>query len=505
MKNINKRVSEIIGRLDDIIYYVYIQNYYKASLGFQKIMSEIINLPGISEEIKDYNSEIYNGINSIMKAMESSDMILMADLLKEIIIPRLQLLLNIEEGNITKDYAIECTSSGYYTIKDLNNNIYLHSNTNPMEEARLFIKGYFDPSVTKYIVWGIGLGYHVKRLLEESNNAIDIEVYYDDKKLYNLGCEYGAIEDTLPNVKYYHDFDGLKFMKAITLKDSGILLHYPSIKTIRNNDLREKMEKLYMGWNGTMQFRKDLEINFRRNNKVINNNVDQILSVFKGQEVYIVAAGPSLDASIDVLRNKDENALIMSVTTIYRKLCELGIIPDYTVVMDSQEVTLRQVENLKNHTVPMIIGSTTYWEIADTYKGKKYISYQKDYKLSEEEAVQKGNNIYPTGGSVTTLALSILLKAGAKRINLIGADMAYLDGMSHAENVNDRKIRDNNNLEKVKSVTGNVVYTEKKLYSYLKWIEREIVKYTDIKVYNYSKTGAWISGTYNPYTEEKYK
>ena len=113
----------------------------------------------------------------------------------------------------------------------------------------------------------------------------------------------------------------------------------------------------------------------------------------------------------------------------------------------------------------------------------------------EDRAHAEGKTLYETGGSVTTLALDILLKSGVRRLFLLGVDLAYPEGISHATGTMDRKQRDVNNLTQVRSVTGGAVYTDSLFNGYRRWIERKLSSYPKIDVYNLSDSGAYIQGT----------
>mgnify|MGYP003311426870 CR=1 FL=1 len=101
---------------------------------------------------------------------------------------------------------------------------------------------------------------------------------------------------------------------------------------------------------------------------------------------------------------------------------------------------------------------------------------------------------YETGGSVTTLALEIALRLGATSIYLLGVDLAYPNGISHATGTMDRMGRDTNGMKRVKSVNGDWVYTDLLFDSYRNWIESKINRYPQVDFYNLSTCGAHIEG-----------
>lgn len=111
-------------------------------------------------------------------------------------------------------------------------------------------------------------------------------------------------------------------------------------------------------------------------------------------------------------------------------------------------------------------------------------------KLNEQFA---GAHVVISGGSVVTLALDLAIRFGAADITLVGADMAYTGGRSHAGGLG-RKIAEGMELRKVLSVTGEYIETSRNLDIYRKWIEHRIERCKWLAVYN-TASGARIKGT----------
>lgn len=85
------------------------------------------------EDAKELCNQILM-INSIQ-----FDLILLGDVIESSIIPIMerwvQSLGEISQ-QVDKEYFLESTACGFLTVKNLRTNKYLHSNNNPMEEAR---------------------------------------------------------------------------------------------------------------------------------------------------------------------------------------------------------------------------------------------------------------------------------------------------------------------------------------------------------------------------------
>lgn len=493
--------SQLIVHAQDAIRCLRIQNYRDGSEFFRGLLQEMQEEADVKAAMFEEDA-LKQMLSQMLKALEAEDMVLLADLLEEALLPLLKEMIIPEETVICGNYSIESTSSGLPTVKHLASGRYLHSNTNPMEEAELLAAYCFDPSKENYAVWGCGLGYHIARLYEEAIGAVFITVFDEDKEILKIAEEYGIL-GSIPkeNIKYVEDASGAKFAAYIEKNDAGILMHAPSIKKIQNKALKDALTSFLIGWNGTMQYRNRLAINFRSNQKHCSHNVDELEEAFRGREVVVVAAGPSLDHNLEFLRKVSGSKVIIAVGTVWKKLLSLDIVPDYVVVMDAQLRTFRQFEGIEDTRVPLILDSTACWKFAAAYKGKKYIAYQKDYEASEKCAAQSHNKLYETGGSVTTLALEIALQSGAKTVYFAGADFAYPAGLSHADGTMDKKhIQDVSGMEQVKAVNGGVVYANAPFIDFRKWIERKIKQYPEVAFYNLSDCGADIEGAV-PFTE----
>ncbi len=491
-----KAKGNIISLAYETIYCIRIQNYHEGSACVRRMLRKLQEEQDILKLLTDKESSLFISMRHLLEALEINDMILVADLLEEEFLPQIKMLVAYEEEQIEGNYSVEGTISGYHTVKHLPTGLYLHTNGNPMEEARILVEHCYDPQKEIYAVWGLGLGYHIKRLYEKARGAIEITVFEPDRELITLAKKEGILSEIPVNkLQIVEDRDGKAFSAFLAENTAGILMHFPSVKKIENSGIKEVMHRFFTSWNGTVQLKEELTINFRCNEKNCGKNVDELAYLFENKEVVIVAAGPSLDKRLEWLKAVREEKTVLAVGTVWKKLLDLGIKPDGVVVMDSKEGTFRQFDGVKNTDVPLLLDSTAYWEFGASYQGEKYIAYQYQCDEAEAAAREKGNRLYETGGSVTTLALEIALKLGAAAVYLVGVDMAYPKGISHAENTAERSLRDTTEMTEVKSVNGDTVLADTLFIGYRKWIEQKISKYPQIPFYNLSDCGAHIEGT----------
>lgn len=488
--------SQMIQMIQEIVYYLRIQNYHEGCMRFRILIQKLQEDNDVKDALKDRDGEWYLVITEMLQALQGDDLVLLADLLEGVLLPMLQGLICEQAPIVSKKYQIESSVSGYLTVRHLGTGLYLHSNGNPMEEARQLVRLCYDPQKEKYAVWGAGLGYHIACLYEMARGSVSIDIFDEDEEILQLAKECDILKDIpLENIKFVLDEDGTRFVQSIRDNKTGVLLHFPSVKKIENDSLREALHHFFADWNGTVQLRTELEINFRKNQANCNRYVDELQEKLAGKSVVIVGAGPSLDDNLEFLRKNQGTMLILSATTVWKKLIREGIVPDYFVVMDSQMRTFGHMDGVERKDIPLIVDSTACWRFAESCEGDKYLVYQYGFDESDRWATKRGVNQYETGGTVITLAMEIVLKLGAKEIFLVGVDLAYPDGVSHAGETMDLHKRDLSGMKKIKSVTGNWVCTDTLFDGYRMWIENKLSMYPHVECHNMSTCGAWIKGT----------
>ena len=154
----------------------------------------------------------------------------------------------LEEG-----YRVEFTSSGRMTvaIRDREGrDLYLHSNGNVSKEAFLLAKHWTEKPADTYIIYGLGMGYHIEELLYLSPDS-KIEIYETDMNMLKLSCAFSRIEALLQDmeVQLIYDPDGSLIQKRLKerTKKEAVCVHYPSLRNVKEETLRETLAS-YIPW-----------------------------------------------------------------------------------------------------------------------------------------------------------------------------------------------------------------------------------------------------------------
>lgn len=404
----------------------------------------------------------------------------------------------IEECSEQEGYIVEPTSSGHHTllVQETDAQRYFHSNVNPITEAEIFARQYYSQEFSHYVMYGLGLGYHLQAMI-----AIDDGIYMDvvesDLQVIRVACKIMDLSwlYSNPRIRLYYDPEH-KQLGSLLCEDKSLVIHYPSMKHIQSDILRMQLEKYFISDSGKRNFRILFDNNFRDNQQNCDGYVDELDELFRGKNAIIVAAGPSLDKNVELLKTKLDNTVVVAVGTVFRKLIEIGIVPDCVVVLDAQPHLYKQVEGLEKQDVPLLCGATACKKIAEQYQGKKYLVCQKGYPKAEEYANANGYRTYETGGSVSTIALDICIKLGCKSIAFIGLDLAFTGGYSHALATADKHAtseQEENVL--VKSFNGGQVAASRLFVMYREWIERRVRRLEgEPTVYDATEGGAYKEG-----------
>ena len=518
--------------------YNFRKQYFYTGWKYQSKMLEL--LESNLNRIIDYSGEDAVdrlGIAMVLQASENQDHILLADVIENSVIPFLQSIIQIIEQNISVNefnyyeaniralnrngmsdvadivnnatpmkghqYKVEYTSSGYLTIKIVDNDsdFYISGNNNPLTDAFSFVSGNIQEDYYKYIIFGAGMFFEAKAMLEQRPD-IEIQIVEEDQYLLKLALTYTDVTELIDSglvklaCRNYVDY-----VSERDFSNQKIIVRKPSIRHMQDNAHKAIISRFFMSSMSLEEQKYMLKRNFRHNTKDADSlkSVDECRELIQGKRIYLIAGGPSFDNSIEMLVDRPDESIVMCVGTSASKLMKKGIIPDIVIITDAQEAIYQQIINvLDENKTKLFYLSTVYYKVVDDFLGEKYIICQKGMSNAEEIAIQKGYTCFETGGSVSTTALDVCLRLEASEIICMGLDLAFTNNMSHAsDTLDNRSIVDAKFItQKVRGVRGDYLETSENLHSYHVWIERRIENEQDVRMINISN-GAYIRGMIN--------
>ena len=463
-------------------------------------------LPELIRACREYARSDSAGGESLLNCLQeiydiSHDSILLGDIIERKLLPLLEKSMRrygtIRTENEEGDYLLHTTHSGFLTIKDLRNDIYIHSTVDPMREAEKVAEHIFDPRKRTWSFRGCGLGYLIYQIYVISRGSVFIRVFEKDARMVEYARRYGVL-DWVPSdhVEVIVDADPLSFFESAVEENTGFYVLGPELAG-EPQELRPLLMEFYTRYNTNITFKREQEINYWSNLRRGCRSISALDATKIKRDVIVVAAGPSLDDNLDFLRENQGKRTIIAVGTVFKKLLGLHISPDMVVISDPAKRTYRQIEGVEDQKIPLLLAMTAYWEFAAAYQGEKYL-IPVDAVRELDNITQKYEDAWDIGGTVTYLAVEIAVRFGAENIFLVGVDLAYPGGVTHASGTMDRTQVAMNDLVPVEGCLGKVAYADTVFISYRHELEDLIAQTPGICYYNMSDIGAKIAGTHRP-------
>lgn len=232
------------------------------------------------------------------------------------------------------------------------------------------------------------------------------------------------------------------------------------------------------------------------------SSVGQIIKSFRDIDIndrvaIVVAAGPSLDKNIHLLKHAKNKAFIIGVDTALKPLIAAGVTPDLAIIIDPE----KDPKLFENNTIKHIPMSATVHSnnlVLKNHKGRIFFAGgDGEFFKNLSSKYNKSMDVIYSGGSVSTNAFSLSALLGFKTIVLIGQDLAYPNGQIHAKDAynNEEKIDMSAKYFEVEDIYGGKVYTEGNMDVYRRWYEEMIVSNPEYEVIDATEGGAKIHGS----------
>jgi hypothetical protein len=383
------------------------------------------------------------------------------------------------------NYQIETAKNGEPTL--LLNDIYIYSKYNPRMDARKFIANEYDENAKGYFLVGLGLGYHLEALLELDKGKPIIVLALEHKELKI--CPFISQMEQYKNVNVI-----IRLESNVDLSQYKVIIPNPWMKAIgHEHRLHDVLEDIKIRQMSYVALATELEKNFQANSKNNDHSISKFADMFKEKSAYLVSAGPSLDNTIELLKETKEKCFILAVGSALNTLLRNDIEPNAVIITDTQINVVNQLEN-KGYKGLLFYLATANHEMTRVHKGQKVIIYQEGYLLSENEAKARNEDVLETGGSVATTAFSLLEYMGFQKVILFGQDLGFKDYNTHSiSSSSGNKVINGISFRRVLANNGEYIHTTANLSAYLRWFERKVNE-TSVELYNTSWEGAKIKG-----------
>ena len=442
---------------------------------------------------------------------------------------RLYPLREREEGFV--DVEISTTGGGHHTI---------YGNAPPPQHLSEWVQQIALPSPPPHaiLLLGMGTGDYPRRLLQDLPPNSKLALVEPDALLFMTAFVQLDLTDLLADSRT-HFFVGQTPEKSV--ESIGAELEWPRFMNLSYRIMptpllkrcrpkfpqqfearwRDALSREWMYRRSRESHSEEVVINTLANADPVRRypGVSRLFQHFENTPAAIVAAGPSLNESLDDLAALQNNMMIACVNTAYPVLRKHGIEPNLVFVMDHQERNLSSFEGdtpsphtylvadprvhpgIIEHFHPRVFMAS--WRTTTEPLGQPApihavpvprMSGNAVYLWLQEICGKKGDVYGP--GSVAVVGFHILARMGCRPLILIGQDLAFTGDRHYAAGTifdDQGRPRDANVSHLVQSVEGKPIPTSETLHLYRQLLEHEIKRF-GVPVFN-TGSGAAIAGT----------
>lgn len=408
-----------------------------------------------------------------------------------------------------------------FRIEQDGRQLYLGGKRNAKEPIQIWSERVGE--IHKYapvFLFGVGSAAYLKAIIEKSSKEVNVVVYEPSIHIFMAMLENIDISKEIEDrpiafvVKGLNEEEFEPVMRGVmTLENMSFLIEeiHPNYRGFFLEDILEKVKKVQrlvesemVQFNTQKKLSMNMAQNILRNMKYVceGYHTKLLLNAVSNKDAAIlVAAGPSLNKNIQMLKKAKNRLFILAVDTAVKPLVKAGIKPDAFITIDAKK-DLDLVEIDGAETIPVIAPATALYKIMDRQKAKKIFYY--DGYFLPYSIYFINDKVLPdvsTGGSVACSGFSLLHKLGYEKIILVGQDLAFTDNKSHADGTFEDKMptMDTEGMEMVKGNYVDKIPTRMDFRIFLNWFQEYIhdIKEANpnIRVVNATAGGAYIEGT----------
>lgn len=435
--------------------------------------------------------------------------------------PRLGQQLDLTSDDETIE-TVEAKNGDFVPSVTLNGGrkLFVHSRFDPVVEASRFAAEVADGR-DLVLVFGFGFAYHIEALIEKLDELAVILVIEKNSAMLKAALKARELSRILADERLIILAAPDEDMIAEALKGRssgrvGFVTHRGSYQ-LDGAYYSSALElcRVYLSTKEVniatlAKFEKLWGANIARNIGVFTEGIPVkcFYDKFTNIPALVVAAGPSLEHSLEFIRSAKEHAVIIAVDTAMRVLLKAGISPHFCVAVDPQLVNARYFEGLGFLDTVLIADPTVHPSVFHLYNGPVVVSgiAFDIMKWIENICGEKGEMTH--GGSVSTNAFDLARRFGCSPIIMTGQDLAFTEGRAHARGSymeeqiflrtnRLRNIESHNRFQvtalpriAVKGIRSEQVITNHKFMIFMTWFNKQRCPYLINSTYD----GAFLAG-----------
>lgn len=337
--------------------------------------------------------------------------------------------------------------------------ILLHNMEDPIGSARRSAERQEMKGENASILFGFGLGYLAIELTKKLEKKHPLIICEADPAILKTALTHVDLTEVLSS-DYVRIIAGpgmdlerwihclaIKFMTAkvdIISYEPAVRLHpevYEHLKGVAQKESRA----IILNRNTTLKAGRQLMENFLMNfQEVIRSaGVKRLENLFQGRPAILVAAGPSLEKNVHLLREADGRAVIISVDTALRLLLPLGIKPDIVTTIDFNPVNFDKFKNVPiDPDISLVYHCGGYHESIRAFDGPRFTQSHVPNRIPAwlMEYIEDKGDIAP-GTTVAHLSFHLARHMGCDPIVFIGQDLAFPNNRIHASDLSLWEVR----------------------------------------------------------------
>lgn len=394
--------------------------------------------------------------------------------------------------------------------------VYVHSAYNPEKEACSLAERVHLCYDSMIIVFGMGLLYHVKALINRAHPKCRILLIEPDHRVFERILREIDLNDIVHSGKIalsiaQNEAELRSFLKKEITSDNFIMTEVVALPayTVRYAEEYELLKHLLR----TIKEQREVENtticnqshiwteNIIRNMKYMAQSYRHwsFHGLFKGKPGVVVSSGPSLDKNVHLLAQLKDKVFIIAAYSSLKTLRKNGIVPDVAVAIDRLQ-SLSNLDDPQMLSVPLLFISTVDYRILEKSTGAKiFAPMQEDqYILDLYSHLGYEEGFIYASGSVAIAATDFAVITGCDPIIFVGQDFAFTGRKAHSEATGDNENFINKQLESAfltDDIFGEKILTDSLMEIYRRTLESYMKHCPDPVYIDATEGGVPISGT----------
>jgi hypothetical protein len=404
------------------------------------------------------------------------------------------------------------TRDGSATLQvrtDAGNQILLHSKYGPQREAAALVDQHPTGEMTSYVVFGFGMGHHVRELFRRASPESILIVFENSPAVLRQALLHNDFSDMLSAQRFmlFADVGKAAMINRLNPYVASLFLglryvpHPPSLQAQPDfyRRLQQEMSD-FLAYGKTSLF--TLVANNRGTTQNILNNLpfyaftpplNILRDRFKGFPAILIAAGPSLSRNRHLLPEAKGKAVLISVATMLKPLLADGVAPDYVTILDYHEISRRFLEGVgEAGGAHLVAEPKVTWHALDAYEGLMSV-LRNPFADNCLRGLGMRRDGLRAGATVAHLGFYLAEYMGCDPIILVGQDLGYADGVYYTPGTAihdiwrgelnrfqtlemkewERITRRKRHLMEIEDIHGRTMFTDDQMHTYLQQFVRD--------------------------------